>query len=341
MRHKGRWRLAALVVVLLSGAAAFRLLAPEDYGLPPIEILDPGPTGLRIAADGIFGNYYPAGAHPSGARPATVAGRHAGILLLGGSEGGLGEGARQMALSLQAEGFSVLHLAYFGVPGTRDSLERIPLELFDRGLSLLAQQPEVDGRRLALVGASKGAEAVLLVATRHERLRAVVAGMPTSVVWKGVDWKRGGQSVHSSWTSGGMELSTMPFAAWNPREGVISVYRSIEDPARRVLADGAAIPVERARAAVMLVCGEAETMWPACPMSRDLAARAAGRGGPPVAVLAYRDAGHLVFGPPVPRSSPFYKRLDMLGGTVEGNAAARADGWPRVVAFLKAQTETI
>lgn len=130
----------------------------------------------------------------------------------------------------------------------------------------------------------------------------------------------------------------MPFSSWNQAEGVISVYRSIEDPDQRAAAEHAAIPIERARAATMLVCGEAETMWPACPMSRALAARASERGGPQVQILAYADAGHLVFGPPISRDEPFYERLDMLGGTVEGNAAAREDSWPRIVAFLRETT---
>jgi dienelactone hydrolase len=243
-----------------------------------------------------------------------------------------------MALALQREGFSVLQLAYFGAPGTPDSLERIPLELFDRGLAWLGAQPGVDAQRLTLVGGSKGAEAVLLVATRHPDLRAVVAGMPTSVAWNGINWQRGGQSESSSWTSGGQEVPTMPFASWNQAEGVISVYRSIEDPALGADAERAAIPIERARAATMLICGEAETMWPACPMSRAVAARAAERGGPQVHVLAYADAGHLVFGPPIARDNAFYRRLAMLGGSVEGNAAARADSWPRIITFLRDST---
>lgn len=325
MPAKNGTRVAIGVLLLFACAAAFRALAPTGYGLPEIEVAAPGPTGLRVEADGLFGNYHPAAGE----------GQHPAVLLLGGSEGGLSRGVQQMALALQREGFSVLQLGYFGVPGTPDSLQRIPLEVFDRGLAWLAAQPGVDGRRLSVVGASKGAEAALLTATRHAGLRAIVAGMPTSVVWKGIDWRRGGQSRQSSWTSRGVELATMPFTAWRPAAGVISVYRGVEDPARRAMAERAAIPIERARAAVLLVCGEAETMWPACPMSRALATRAAQRGGPPVEVLAYRDAGHLVFGPPVPRDHPFHGKLALYGGTIEGNAAARADSWPRVVAFLR------
>ena len=328
MRWKSGLAMAAIVAALVGAAGMFKLLAPEDYGLPQIEVLDPGPTGVRIAEADLFGNFYPAAGE----------GPHPAILLLGGSEGGLGRGAKHMALALQRAGFSVFQQAYFGAPGTPDSLERIPLEVFDRGLAWLGAQAGVDAQRLALVGASKGGEAVLLVATRHPELRAVVAGTPSSVAWPGIDWRRGGQSAFSSWSSGGQELATMPFSAWNPAEGVISVYRSIEDPEQREAAERAAIPIERARAATLLVCGEAETLWPACPMSRALAERAVQRGGPPVRVLAYPEAGHLVFGPPIPREEPFYQRLDMAGGTVEGNAAARADSWPRVIAFLQDAT---
>lgn len=326
-----KWKNASMVTAglaaLLGGAAAFRSLAPERYGLPEIEVRAPGPSGERIEEGDLFGNYFPPLAAASGAQPA--------VLLLGGSEGGLGGGAHHMALALQKEGFAVLHLAYFGAPGQSDALERVPLELFDQGLDWLKRQPGIDPARVGVMGASKGAEAALLVAARRPDLAAVVAGMPTSVVWPGVNWGSGGQSEHASWSADGKELPTMPFGDWNQAEGIISVYRTIEDPARAAAANRAAIPIERARARVLLVCGEAETMWPACPMARQVAARSTARSGPPVTVLAYPDAGHLVFGPPIARDHAFYARLAEYGGSVPGNAAARADSWPRVIAFLR------
>jgi hypothetical protein len=56
-------------------------------------------------------------------------------------------------------------------------------------------------------------------------------------------------------------------------------------------------------------------------------------------VLAYEDAGHLVFGPPIAPDHPFYPQLELYGGTVAGNAAARADSWPKVITFLKRATD--
>lgn len=329
MKSKKMMAAFAGMLALLGGAALFNRLAPARYGLPDIEVRAPGPTGERIATDGLFGNYFPA------AGPGAGPGPHPAVLLLGGSEGGLGGGTHHMALALQQAGFAVLNLAYFGAPGQTDALEHIPLERFDKGLDWLKARPDVDPRRIAVMGASKGAEAALLVASRRPDLVAVVAGMPTSVGWNGVNWASGGRSERASWTAGGEPVPTMPFGDWDQADGIISVYRTIEDPTQQAAAARAAIPVERARAAVLMVCGEAETMWPACPMARQVAARSKARSGPPVTVLAYRDAGHFVFGPPIARDHPFYDRLGTYGGSVAGNAAARADGWPRVVAFLR------
>ena len=325
MKWKNGLIATAAIAALLGGAALFKGMAPDRYGLPEIEVLDPGNTGQRIVQGRLFGNYY----------PAAGSGPHPAVLLLGGSEGGLGSATHHMARLLQREGFSVFQLAYFGAPGQTDSLERIPLELFDEGLDWLKAQPGVDPMRLSVMGASKGAEAALLVASRRPDLSAVVAGMPSSVAWKGVNWSSGGQSDHASWTANGRELATMPFGDWNQADGIISVYRTIDDPKHRPDMDRAFIPVERASAEVMLVCGEAETMWPACPMARQLASRSQQRSGPPVTVLAYNDAGHFVFGPPIPHDHDFYPRLGAYGGTVEGNAKARADSWPKVIAFLR------
>lgn len=316
---------AAAIAALLGGAALFKGLAPERYGLPEIEVSPPGATAVRIEEGDLFGNFFP---------PLTP-GPHPAVLLIGGSEGGLGGGAHHMALALQQEGFAVFHLAYFGAPGQPDALERIPLELFDQGLDWLEKQANVDRTRIAVMGASKGAEAALLVASRRPDVSAVVAGMPTSVAWNGVNWASGGQSEWASWTAGGKDVPTMPFGDWNQAEGIISVYRTVEDPEYQVTAARAAIPIERAHAPLLLVCGAAETMWPACPMSRQLEARSKALSGPPVTVLAYEDAGHFVFGPPIRRDHPFYPRLGAYGGSVEGNAAARADSWPKVITFLQ------
>ena len=268
--------------------------------------------------DGIVGNFY----------PSPLPGKHGGILLVGGSEGGLGAGSARMARALQAAGFTVLHLSYFRAPGQSEALARVPLERFATGLAWLARQPSVDPRRIGLVGGSKGAEAMLLVASRTPGLRAVVAGMPSSVVWPGFSWT--GPAEGSSWTAAGKDLPSLPYGSFAP-PNIGSVY--VNGLAHIADHPEAAIAIERASAPVLLICGGADILWPSCPMANQLKERAPQR----VTILAYADAGHAVFGLPVDPADKNYARLAALGGTVAGNAAARIDGWPKIVAFLHAQ----
>jgi dienelactone hydrolase len=96
------------------------------------------------------------------------------------------------------------------------------------------------------------------------------------------------------------------------------------------------IPVERAAAPLLLICGEADNVWPSCPMARAVKARAEQHGRPAVTLLAYRQAGHGVFGMPRSPSDPKLADLAKLGGTPQGNNTARQDNWPKMLAFLDA-----
>jgi dienelactone hydrolase len=252
--------------------------------------------------------------------------------MLGGSEGGITEGARRNALVLQAEGFSVLNLAYHRAPGQPPALELVPLETFGNALSWLQRQPEVDPGRIGILGVSKGAEAALIVASRDPRVRAVVAGTPSSVAWQGASFDRGGP-FDSSWSERGRPLDHLSYGSWKWWTDMSPVLA--ETLATLPQHPGAAIPIERSSAQILLVCGEQDTLWPACPMARQLAQRARSHGGPNVTLLAYPDAGHAVFGPPVAEDRLAKSGFENVGGTNAGNNRARAESWPRAIAFLK------
>ncbi|HEX8124402.1 MAG TPA: acyl-CoA thioester hydrolase/BAAT C-terminal domain-containing protein [Allosphingosinicella sp.] len=308
--------IGGLILLLASG---FGAAVYFGWLIPPVQMAQPGPTGRRIAADGLLANYFPG--RGEGRRPA--------ILLLGGSEGGLPESGRRLALPLQAEGFSVLQLSYYRGPGQPPNLELIPLEYFSAALSWLQGRPEVDPGRIAALGVSKGAEAALLVGTRDPRVKSVVAGAPSSVAWQGWSFDSS-RAFDSSWAEGGRPVDHLSFGRWrwwtDMRPALLEALAGL--PRR----PKAAIPVERIAGPVLLVCGESDRLWPSCPMSRQVARRARERGGPAVTLLAYPGAGHGVFGRPFPASDPGYGRLK---GEGLANNNARADGWPRVLAFLR------
>ena len=91
--------------------------------------------------DGMVGEFH----------PGVGKGRRPGMLVLGGSEGGLTSGAAG-AQRLAALGYSSLGLAYFRAPGLPQTLENNPLETFVRALDWLAKQPSVDPKRIGVLG---------------------------------------------------------------------------------------------------------------------------------------------------------------------------------------------
>ena len=308
--------LGGLLSLLLLAAAVLWIAKPW---VPEIEQVAPGPGGVRIARDGLIGNFY--GAANGSRRPA--------LLVLGGSEGGIGSAADGWARELHREGYAVLVLSYYRLPGQPARFEAVPLETFYRALDWLAARPDVDARRMGIIGASKGAEAALLVASRRRDVRAVIAGMPTHVAWNGFDWNMSLVRT-SSWSESGQPVAYLPITefSWTG-----DVYRPAL--ARQSRHPDAHIPVERIDAPLLMVCGELDRLWPSCDMARAARERREAHGRSDTMLLAYTDAGHLGFGMPVPADHPARDALGMLGGTVEGNAAARSDSWPRVLQFLR------
>ena len=91
---RSRWKIVIGVVgglVLLAGGAFTWMVAGPPEA---VTIAVPGASGRRIKENGLFANYFPA--QGPGKKPA--------ILLLGGSEGGLGSELLDMAVRMQGRG---------------------------------------------------------------------------------------------------------------------------------------------------------------------------------------------------------------------------------------------
>ncbi len=119
-----------------------------------------------------------------------------GVLVLGGSSGRVD--IPRAGLFAQA-GAHALALQWFGGTGQSPGICEIPFETFIDATDLLTSR---GCDRIIVVGTSKGAEAALLASTIDQRIKAVVAISPTSVVWgnigEGVD--RIAWPERSSWS---------------------------------------------------------------------------------------------------------------------------------------------
>jgi dienelactone hydrolase len=285
---------------------------------PPTPLAEPGPTGVRIDERGVLGNYY----------PAIGGARSAGILLVGGSDGGISRFTALDAAALQEADFAVLALSYFRGPGQSTALSEIPLETFDRALDWLRARPDVDAARLGIVGFSKGAEAALLTASRRHDVGAVVAGAPTSVIWPGFDWAKMGAVATSSWSVGGRPLPCLPYGRFSLRGGMRSLFET--GLRQRDSHPESIIPVERIRAPVLLVCGGADQVWPSCEMAKQIQARLAANQAREASLLEYPNADHGAFGSPSAEARRFGR-----GPEPAASRTAREDSWPKVVRFLE------
>ena len=260
------------------------------------ELLVPGEHSrpLRPRRTGLYGEmYYP---------PSTQT-RRPGVLLFGGSEGGLV--TTDIATLLAARGYPTLALAYFAEVGLPRRLVRIRLEYFVHALRWLARQPGVDRRRLVVAGISRGSEAAQLLGVHYPDLvHGVVALVPSNAAVCGIPcsgpaWTFRGRAVRYS------DVAT-PYA----------------EPA---------LPDERINGPIFLDCGGMDARWPSCPMAHAIAARLrAHRFAHAVTLLAYPNAGHGV-GYLLP-NDPFY---GPTGGTVPAEQRARTQAWPRLLAFLR------
>ena len=250
-----------------------------------------------------------------------------GVLVLGGAEGG-DKWAKDVAQALASDGYVALAEAYFKGPGLDDQLQQIPLERLKQGIDALVRDPRVDPHRIAVLGLSKGAEAALLLAASDLRIKAVVAGSPSDVVWQGIDRKAG--TVKSSWTVGGKPLTFVPFVSCDGCSLGALYANSRKVPG---VVAGAAIPVERIGGPVLMLASTNDAVWPSETMAQAVRLRLKGYGFRyPVVILSYPDGGHFTLGTLAETDAASDARFG--GGTADGVLAARRASWPQVLSFL-------
>tara|TARA_Y100000815_G_scaffold263252_1_gene277598 strand:- start:522 stop:1484 length:963 start_codon:yes stop_codon:yes gene_type:complete len=300
------WKAALLMLVLPFAAAAQAQEGPS--------------AGVPVHDRGLVGTWYA----PAGTGKAPV------ILVLGGSEGGEAS-AQTMGRRLASEGYGVLALAWFGTEGLPEQLQEIPLEYFRTAIDWIGDQPRTDADHVGIFGVSKGGEAVLLIASRDPRIHAVVAAVPSSVVWPGIN-RANYMDIKSGFSEGGVPLPYLPYDTSRAFTGIHDLYqRSL---ANRDAHPDAIIPVERINGPILLISAQDDALWPSTLMSEQVMARLDAKGFAPMhRHVAYPDAGHGIVTPePATSDEGAYSQM---GGTPAGNAAARVDMWRQTVTFFR------
>jgi dienelactone hydrolase len=302
-------------------------------------VVPDGLVQMRVREHGLVGAFF----RPNGDGP------YPPVLVMGGSGGGIG-GAYWQAALLARHGFATLALAYFAMDSLPPYLHEIPLEYFETAMAWLHGQPSVSGEGVGVMGTSRGGELVLLLGATFRQVRAVVAYVPSHVVWGGL--APNVPPPVTSWTRNGEPITILrryrpgevPPVIPEPRPGdpVALTPRFLRSLAGREDDEArAAIPVERINGPVMLISGQDDRMWPSSLMATRAAERLAAHRHPHrVEHLDYAGVGHSIYLPSLPTTvtvqvHPLDGTLYDLGGTPRANAHAAADSWPRVVRFLR------
>lgn len=261
-------------------------------------------TGLTVTdlvpeQDGFYGEFY-------SLRGATS--YMPSVVVFGGSEGGLYFSALT-ARMLAAHGYPSLAVAYFQAPGLPATLSNIPLEYFTKALTWIRQQPGVDSSHVLAYGISRGSEAALLLGANFPDLvNGVVALVPSDA------------ATSPAWTLNGKPV---------PYTSEVNQPRPTDNPA-------ALFPVAKIKGPVFMICGGADRVWSSCPYARQIATELdAARNGYPYTLLSYPQAGNGI-GNLVPYL--LAGRTGTLdGATPQANDLARAQAWPKLLAFIGAQ----
>ncbi len=247
-------------------------------------------------------------------------GPRAGVLVLGGSEGGLMTGK---AAWLASRGYAALALAYFRYEDLPPLLEGIPLEYFGNALAWMTHRPEIVSDRIAVMGTSRGGELALQLGSMYPQIRAVVAYVPASVR---IAACCGNTRVPYAWTWRGQPLSYV-------------FPRLMHNPAAMM---SAAIAVEHTQGPVLLISGEDDGVWPSSMMANQVVARLKqSHFAYPVEHLKYAHSGHRAGRPEIVPTwhgrvvNPTSGREQNLGGNVEGDAQSSLDAIPKVLEFMR------
>jgi pimeloyl-ACP methyl ester carboxylesterase len=186
----------------------------------------------------------------------------------GGSEGGnawASNAWRRQRERFLDQGYAMLALGYFGTPNSPAQLDRISLDGVHAAIMKAAQDPRINGRCIAVIGGSRGAELALLLASHFPDIKSVVAIVPGSAVFP---------ALTDAMTTPGFsrDAQALPFVpmTWSATPYLFTgeLRKAFETMMRDAAAmERAAIAVEKINGPVLFLSAAEDEMWPSKEMA--------------------------------------------------------------------------
>jgi uncharacterized protein len=174
--------------------------------------------------------------------------------------------------SILAHGFAVLAIGYFKTENSPGSLDRISLNaIADTILSIARRTPQIDTTRIILMGASKGGELVLNLASRYPFFKGVIALSTSHVSFPAITIS----ANTSSWMYNGKEVTYVPApfkTIWPALKGdLLGAFSIMLENTEAVTQ--AEIEVEKINGPIFIISAGQDEQWPAKEMSEQLVER--------------------------------------------------------------------
>jgi len=179
--------------------------------------------------------------------------------------------------SLLAHGYAVLAVGYFKTGNSPGSLDRISLNaIADTILNIARRTPQLDTSRILLMGASKGGELVLNLASRYSCFKGVIALSTSHVSFPALTIA----ANTSSWMYNDMEVTYVPAPfkiIWPALQGDLhSAFSMMLENTKAV--EQAEIEVERINGPILMLSADQDEQWPATKMSKQMMERLKRKG---------------------------------------------------------------
>ena len=253
--------------------------------------------------------------------------RKLALVLIGGSEGGL-DLSDEIAPQLASAGYVVLGVDYHDGWRPGRKLDMVPIETFTEAVTWLYESA-FKPSKVAVIGDSRGSEGALLTAIHDPDVSAVLAFVPSSVVWGATD--NDGTRQDSAWSWGGAAVACANCGVKGDFGDLLDQLAT-DAPSR--------LAVEAIQGPVFLAASSADAVWPSARMAKEIVDRLTQHHfAYPILLLTYPHSSHLLFGtgPSSPIDSYEYggKIYTMnYGGTSSGTEQARNQSWAAMLLFL-------
>ena len=301
-------------------------------------VLVDGVQRIEVRENGLFGTLF---------LPNTDA-PYPTIIHLVGSSGGLSEYEGALYAS---HGYATFALAYFRYMDLPKILVDIPLEYFVTAIRYLQSRHDIDGDRIGVYGRSRGGELALLLGSLFPEIKAVIAAVPSGIVWGGFGhdssegskpaWIRNNQAIPYIDTK--VSPETNHFYENCIRDGTaIPGVLSFQDTIKRYpseIAD-AEISVEKINGAILMFSAQDDQIWPSALMTDMIVNRLKSQQFQhPYEHIVYPQAGHMIPPPYIPTTvtsakHPVNGYHFAYGGQPDMNYKASVDSWEKTLSFL-------